>query len=128
MATPYFRPSQSSFGRELSMNAMVVRSMLALSVVGVIAVFAAPPSGVLGEHEKFQYKWPYQPGASFVVTGIPYTGHHGCPPGPGQSCTDAWDLVIADDDVRSSAEGTAYEVVSSLPPGTCGPSLGLAIM
>ncbi len=94
----------------------------ALLLVGTFMLFS---SMTRAEHDDFEFKWPYLPGVNVGVTGYPYTAHHGCPPGPGKSCTDAWDITIPGDQVISSAEGVITEATSNLTPGTCGPSLGL---
>lgn len=56
------------------------------------------------------------------MTTYPYSGVHDCVTG---SCTDAWDIVIAGDAVRSSAEGIAYFVRNDIPANTCDPLQGL---
>ena len=95
-----------------------------LSILALVAalVFVTHADDVHATHNDFRFKWPYVPGASFLVTTYPYSGVHYC--GPGGSCTDAWDIVIAGNNVRSSAEGIIETVVSNINPTTCNPADG----
>lgn len=104
------------------MNVSVRAALLCAALLGAVGLI---PQRVFAAHDDFRFKWPYKPGASVLVTGYPYTNHHGCPADADHSCTDAWDIVIADDDVRSSAEGLVYEIETDFLPHQCGSGLGL---
>ena len=91
-------------------------------LASVVLVAGLSTAVVRADHEDYRSKWPYLPGVVPTVTTYPYSGVHNCTTG---SCTDAWDILIDGDQVISSVEGTAFEVVSSFTNGTCGPSLGL---
>ena len=54
-----------------------------------------------------------------AITTYPYSGVHDCVTG---SCTDAYDFVISDDRVMSSADGTVTERRANVPSDTCDPN------
>jgi len=67
-------------------------------------------------HDDFWFKWPYRPGVSHPTTTLPFVQNH-----VGQ---DAWDILIGDDNVVSSAEGIIDQVVSGIPANSCNPGDG----
>jgi hypothetical protein len=95
----------------------------------VVLIVLAVLEGLIGQtnlvsasHDDFRFKWPYSPETGFQVTTYPYSGVHSC--GGGGSCTDAWDIVIDDGDIKASAEGTIDSVVSNIAANTCNPADG----
>jgi hypothetical protein len=75
--------------------------LAAAAMVVVLLPLSAPPAeGALSDG--FRYKWPWLPGTGYTITTLPYQEEHNCTTG---SCSDAYDFVIANDDVRSSTQG-----------------------
>ncbi|MGB6836480.1 MAG: hypothetical protein WBF66_02105 [Dehalococcoidia bacterium] len=91
-----------------------------LAVTALLATWHA----VGAEQVDFRFKWPWRPleTTAVAVTTLPYSGVHDCQSG---SCTDAYDFVISDDRVISSAEGTVIQRVDSIDPQTCIAEQGL---
>jgi hypothetical protein len=105
-----------------------MRTALRLLVVAVIAAVLLPRSGPVAEgalSDAFQHKWPWLPGVGYTITTLPYQENHCCGStcnnGSPGSCTDAYDFVIANDDVRSSVQGVI--AASETEVHECGPNL-----
>lgn len=96
----------------------VVPLMLACAIVALLIPSSAPTAEA-ALSDGYRYKWPWLPGAGYVITTLPYQGVHNCATG---SCLDAYDFVIANDDVRSSDQALIVEYRSDVT--TCGPSQG----
>ncbi len=102
----------------------VAGRLLLFGTIGAVIGLAwlSLASNVSADHDKFRFKWPYAPGMSVITTTLPFSGFHSC---GGGSCTNAWDLVIANSDVRASAEGTIVSARNTIDPETCDPNEGL---
>ncbi|MEX1255540.1 MAG: M23 family metallopeptidase [Dehalococcoidia bacterium] len=78
-------------------------------IVSLSIALLALPDDAAASHESYQFKWPYRPGASHPTTRHPFENGHG----------NAWDVVIGDNSVVASAEGTITAVTSQYDPNTC---------
>jgi hypothetical protein len=106
------------------------RAELVLLAAVLVGVLLGSSHMASADHVDFRFKWPWRPleTTTVDVTGWPYQAHHCCGEtcndgGPG-SCTDAYDFVISDDWVISSAEGAVIvaERVDDIDPQWCRPS------
>src|SRR3990172_9910743 len=88
-------------------------ALLAVALASVVTVL--PPTAHALQDE-FRFKWPYEPGQLQAVTEVPFGGEHNCQTG---TCEDAWDVLIANFRVSSSAEGVVTELDSRFDPNTC---------
>jgi hypothetical protein len=81
----------------------------ALLLVSVAMAVLARPDDAAASHDSYQFKWPYPPGVSHPTTRHPFENGHG----------NAWDVVIGDNSVLASAEGTIAAVTSQYDPNSC---------
>jgi hypothetical protein len=85
-----------------------MRTRLALLTIAILVVVPLSSSGRPSEaalSDGFRYKWPWLPATGYSITTLPYQEEHDC----NHECVDAYDFVITNDDVRSSAQGSVWE-------------------
>jgi murein DD-endopeptidase MepM/ murein hydrolase activator NlpD len=101
--------------KNLAVRMFSVRSVrTVLLMLALTPVMLLRPGDVTASHDSYQFKWPYHPGETHPTTRHPFENGHG----------NAWDMVIGDNEVVASAEGTVIAAASLYDPNSCDPEDG----